>query len=90
MDAGTARGRRQGGAGLGGGAAQEIGRLLRLGVELKHLLDGGEQVGVGGALLVQEDAALLRVQVEGLLEQGFHHFGRGFRHGASVEVDGRG
>ena len=43
----------------GGRAAQEVGRALGLGVEVEELLYGGTQVGVAGALLVQERAAFL-------------------------------
>ena len=84
MNAGTAHAVRQSGADVGGRAVQEVGLALGLGVEVEELLDGGTQVEVAGTLLVQERAALRRVQVGRLLEQRFHGFGGWLGHVPTV------
>ena len=53
---------------------------MGLRVEVEEFLDGGTQVGIAGTLLVQERAALRRIQVGGLLEQRLDGFGRWLGH----------
>ncbi len=61
-------------------AVQELRGALRLGVELQKLLDRGPQLRLSGTLLVQESAALLGRQIEGLLKEGLDDLRGGLGH----------
>jgi hypothetical protein len=65
---------RQCGSHSRGGAVQELGFALDLGVELEQLKDGGTKVWIAGTLLVQQPFALRSIQVDHLLEQRFNDF----------------
>ena len=68
------------------GLRRKSGRVLGLGVEVEEFLDGGTQVRVVGTVFVEERAAMRRVQVDRLLKQRLHGFGRWLGHGACVPV----